>query len=207
MLEAVKQVFPKFSKELVEDILQKAIIKEFSSGSILMRTGQYINSTVLLTKGKVKIYREAEDGNEFFMYYLFPGQACALSMICATTHETSHIMGKVVEDAEVLMIPLTQMESFMSQHKTWYEFVVETYRIRFEEVLQVIDQIAFRSLDERLTYYLNRNSKANHTKLVHASHQEIATDLSTSREVISRLLKKMEQHGLVILHRNAVELL
>lgn len=203
----LQEAFPVFSDELIDDILEKAIIKNFPEGSILMRTGQYIKSTILLIKGKIKIYREDEDGNEFFMYYLMPGQACALSMICATKQETSQIMGKVVEDAEVVMVPLQQMETFMSMHKSWYAFVVETYRSRFEEVLVVLDQIAFRSMDERLEFYLKRNANANNTKLINASHLEIATDLSSSREVISRLLKKMEQRGLVKLHRNSIELL
>lgn len=203
----LQSTFPVFSQELIKDIQQKAVIKNFPEGSILMRTGQYIKSTILVTKGKIKIYREDEDGSEFFMYYLMPGQACALSMICATRQETSQIMGKVVEDAEVVMIPLQQMEIFMSEYKSWYSFVVETYRSRFEEVLLVLDQVAFRSMDERLEFYLKRNANANNSKLILASHQEIATDLSTSREVISRLLKKMEQRGLVKLHRNSIELL
>jgi len=128
-------------------------------------------------------------------------------MICATRQETSQIMAKVVEAAEVIMVPLQQMEKWMGQHKSWYEFVVETYRSRFDEVLQVIDQIAFRSMDERLEFYLQRNAKANNSKIIHASHQEIANDLSSSREVISRLLKKMEQRGFVKLHRNEIEIL
>jgi CRP/FNR family transcriptional regulator len=203
----LQQEFPNFQKELILDIIKHAVIKEYTVGSVLMRTGQYIKSTILVTKGKIKIYREDDDGNEFFMYYLMPGQACAISMICAIKQETSQIMAKVVEDAEVVMIPLQQMESFMSQHKSWYAFVVETYRNRFEELLLVVDQIAFRSMDERLEFYLKRNATTNNTTLINTSHQEIATDLSSSREVISRLLKKMEQRGLVKLHRNSIELL
>lgn len=203
----IQQRFPSFQKELINEILKHAVIKEFAVDTVLMRTGQYIKSTILVTKGKIKIYREDKEGNEFFMYYLLPGQACAISMICATQQETSQIMAKVVEDAEVVMIPLQQMEIFMSEHKSWYSFVVETYRSRFEEVLQVVDQVAFRSMDERLEFYLKRNANTNNTNLILASHLEIATDLSTSREVISRLLKKMEQRGLVKLHRNSIELL
>ncbi|MCX6209540.1 MAG: Crp/Fnr family transcriptional regulator [Bacteroidetes bacterium] len=207
MESQLQQEFPNFQKELILDIIKHAVIKEYTVGSVLMRTGQYIKSTILVTKGKIKIYREDDDGNEFFMYYLMPGQACAISMICAIKQETSQIMAKVVEDAEVVMIPLQQMESFMSQHKSWYAFVVETYRNRFEELLLVVDQIAFRSMDERLEFYLKRNATTNNTTLINTSHQEIATDLSSSREVISRLLKKMEQRGLVKLHRNSIELL
>jgi len=98
------------------------------------------------------------------------------------------------------------MEKWMAQYRSWYAFVIETYRDRFEEVLLVIDNIAFKAMDERLTFYLQRHSEACQCQDIKLSHQEIATELNTSREVISRLLKKMEQRGLVRLHRSHVEL-
>lgn len=207
MKDLLQQHFPEFSTDLSNTIAAHASLKAFTSSTILVKTGQYIKSTLLVIKGKIKIYREDDDGNEFFMYYLLPGQACAISMICAIRYETSKIMAKVEEDAVVIMIPIEKMDALMSAHKSWYAFVVETYKNRFEEVLQVIDQVAFRSLDERIEFYLKRSVHASQTKTIQASHQEIATDLSTSREVISRLLKKMEQRGIVRLHRNSIELL
>lgn len=203
----LKKYFTNFDSQLIEEIEKNATIKSFEAGEILMRSGQYIKNTVLVMSGKVKIYREDEDGGEFFMYYLQPGQACAISMICATKQETSAIMAKIVEDAELLMIPLTLMEKWMSQNRSWYEFVVETYRSRFEEVLSVIDSIAFKAMDERLEFYLKRHLETCDCNDVKLSHLEIATDLNTSREVISRLLKKMEQKGLVKLHRSHIEIL
>jgi CRP/FNR family transcriptional regulator len=206
MNQILKNIFPTFSNSLIEDIESEAKAQSFEAGEIIMRTGQYIKNTILVTKGSVKVYREDKDGGEFFMYYLQSGQACAISMICATKSEKSQIMAKVVEDAEIIMVPLTQLDKWMMQHRTWFEFVIETYRTRFEEVLIVIDNIAFKAMDERLEFYLKRhqdNCGCNHIKL---SHQEIASDLNTSREVISRLLKKMEQRGLLNLHRNYIEL-
>jgi CRP/FNR family transcriptional regulator, anaerobic regulatory protein len=206
MKDIIKSNFPNFNTQLIEDIEKNAVIKEFKAGEVLMRSGQYIKNTVLVVSGKVKIYREDDEGGEFFMYYLQPGQACAISMICATKQETSAIMAKVVEDGELIMIPLSLMEKWMSQHRSWYEFVIETYRNRFEEVLTVIDNIAFKAMDERLEFYLKRHRDACGCNDVKLSHQEIASDLNTSREVISRLLKKMEQRGLVSLHRSHIEL-
>ncbi len=202
-----KILFPLFDKSLISDIEVNAAIQQFKAGDVLMRTGQYIKNTILVTKGKIKIYREDEDGGEFFMYYLQPGQACAISMICATKAEKSQIMAKVEEDTEVIMLPLQLMDSWMMQHRSWYEFVIETYRSRFEEVLTVVDNIAFKGMDERLEFYLKRQQQSCGCNDIKVSHQEIANDLNTSREVISRLLKKMEQRNLIIMHRSHITIL
>ena len=207
MKTTLKKLFPSFSSTLVEDIENNAIEQSISAGTTIMRTGQYIKNTVLVLSGNIKIYREDEDGGEFFMYYLQPGQACAISMICAAKNEQSQIMAKVVEDAELVMIPLHLMDKWMMQHRSWYEFVIETYRSRFEEVLTVIDSIAFRAMDERLEFYLKRHKDACGCSDLKLSHQEIANEINTSREVISRLLKKLEQRGHLKLHRNHIELL
>lgn len=207
MQDSLKKIFPTFSNELIHDIESNAISQSYKAGDIIMRTGQYINNTILLTKGQIKIYREGENGGEFFMYYLQPGQACAVSMICASKSKTSQVMAKAVEDVELIMVPLSLMEKWMMEHRSWYEFVIFTYRTRFEEILEVVDSIAFRAMDERLEFYLKRHADACGCKDLKLSHQEIGTELNTSREVISRLLKKMEQRGLVKLHRNHIELL
>jgi CRP/FNR family transcriptional regulator len=206
-MENVSTLFPSFNQPLLNEIDLNATIQTFEEGTVIVRTGEYIKNTVLVTRGKIKVYREDEDGGEFFMYYLLPGQACAISMICATKSEQSQIMAKVVEEAEVVLVPLKLMDQWMMQHRSWYEFVIETYRNRFDEVLQVIDSIAFKALDERLEFYLKRQKEVCKCSDLKISHQDIATDLNTSREVISRLLKKMEQLGVLKLHRSHIEFL
>ncbi len=206
-MHPLKKLFPQFDSSLINEIEAHAISQNIKSGECIMQSGQYIKNTVLVLDGKVKIYRKGEDGGEFFMYYLQPGQACAISMICATKNEKSQITAKVVEDAELLMVPLHLMDRWMLKHRSWYEFVVDTYRKRFEEVLIVVDSIAFSSMDERLQFYLNKQKVSCGCADIKLSHQDIATDLNTSREVISRLLKKMEQRHLIKLHRSHIELL
>ena len=203
----LKKNFPGFSNDLIEEIEKNSTFQTFKAGDVIMRTGQYINNTVLILKGQIKIYREGENGGEFLMYYLQPGQACAISMICSTKSKTSEITAKAVEDGELLMIPISLMEKWMMNYRSWYEFVIYTYRSRFEEVLEVLDNVAFRAMDERLEFYLKRHANICGCKEIKLSHQEIALELNTSREVISRLLKKMEQRGLVNLNRNQIEIL
>lgn len=202
-----KQLFPHFEQGLIELIEKEAVQRSFNPGDIIMRTGQYIKSTVLVLEGRIKIYRENHEGGEFLMYYLQPGQACAVSMACALQSNTSEIMAVAEEETEVLMIPVHLMDDMMNQYKTWYQFVIQTYRSRFDELLSVVDNIAFRNMDERLEFYLKRYAEKTGKKNIEISHQQIADDLNSSREVISRLLKKMEQRNLVKLNRNMIELL
>jgi CRP/FNR family transcriptional regulator, anaerobic regulatory protein len=200
------KLFPQFEPELITLIEKEAVQRSFKAGDVIMRTGQYIKSTALVLEGQIKIYRENTDGGEFLMYYLGPGQACAVSMICAIQSQTSEIMARAEEDTEVLMIPIQLMDDLMNKYKSWYQFVIQTYRSRFEELLMVVDNIAFRNMDERLEFYLKRHAEKTGRKQMEISHQQIADDLNSSREVISRLLKKMEQRNLVTLHRNMIEL-
>lgn len=204
---SLSTIFPDFETSLVDNIEANAIVRTFKDGELLIRTGQNIRSTALVVDGLLKVYREDEEGNEFFMYYLQPGQACALSMVCATKQETSQLMVKAVADSEVIMIPLEFMDKWMGQYKTWYQFVVETYRARFEELLITIDHVAFRNMDERLEFYLKRHQETLKSNMIPVTHQEIANELNSSREVISRLMKKMAERGKIKVHRNHVEII
>ncbi len=205
--DSFEKLYGGFESGLKEELLSNSEILQFKEGDQLMRTGQYFRSTMLLMEGLVKVYREDEEGNEFFMYYLEPGDACALSMVCAIKQEKSQIMAKAVKDTEVIAVPLKFMDLWMTKYKTWYHFVLETYRSRFEEILLTLDHIAFRAMDERLEFYLKRHRDTLRTNTIEINHQQIADELNSSREVISRLLKKMEQLGKLKLNRNAIEII
>jgi CRP/FNR family transcriptional regulator len=202
--EEIMRFFPLFDRDLATFLSEIGEVKTFPEGEILMKTGQYFKASMLLVRGRVKLYREGEDGNEFFMYFLEGGNACALSMICATRNQASGIMAVAMEETEVILIPIRYMDQLMTQYKSWYYFVLETYRNRFEELLIVIDNVAFKNMDERLEWYLQRQAAQLGPNL-NLTHQQIANDLNSSREVISRLLKKMEKNGRLVLHRNHIE--
>jgi CRP/FNR family transcriptional regulator, anaerobic regulatory protein len=200
----LKQLFPDLEEELYHEILKHASVKEVKAGDAMLRVGQTIRSIMLILDGIVKLYREDDEGNEFFIYQLKAGQACSLSMVCAAKYETSEVLAKALTDATVLSIPFEYMEKWMSKYKSWYQFVIAQYRTRFEELLKTIDAIAFANMDERLENYIEKQAATlgNHLKM---THQDIANDLNSSREVISRLLKKMEAKGWVQIHRNSIE--
>jgi CRP/FNR family transcriptional regulator len=202
--EHLRLKFPGIEPELLLEISMHSEVKEVEAGEILIRTGQHLTSAIIVLRGALKIYREGEEGGEFFLYYLHPGQACAMSMSCLRHQEQSQVMGMAVEDSEVLMVPMVKINEWVREYQSWQEFVINSYRNRFEEVLAVLDSVAFRGMDERLEFYLIKESKRIKTNNITVSHQAIANDLNTSREVVSRLLKKMEQRGLLELHRNSI---
>ena len=177
-MEDISVLFPQFEPELLNEIITHGVIKTFPAGELMMRTGQFIKSTMLILDGSVKIFRENEDGGEFLMYYLQPGEACAISIICAAKAEASRVMAKTVEETTVLMVPLQLIDRWMIEYKTWYHFVLSTYRNRFDELLNLIDQVAFRNMDERLLFYLQRHVKINNVHTIALSHQQIAEELN-----------------------------
>jgi CRP/FNR family transcriptional regulator len=203
----ISSLLPTLEHSLYNELAETAELKQFVTGETLMRQGQYFRSTMIITKGLVKIYREDEEGNEYFMYYLGPGKACALSMICALKQEASEILAKAVTDTEVLTIPLKKMDEWMTKYKSWSRYVLSSYRERFEELLQTIDHIAFRNMDERLVFYLKKHQETLKTNIIPVTHTEIARELNSSREVITRLLKKLAERGLIKVNRQNIEIL
>lgn len=202
----ISKIFPSLEKALVEEIEQEADVKTLSEGETLIRTGQNIRSAILVLDGMVKVYREDENGNEFFMYYLEGGKACAVSLVCALGQETSGLMAKAVTESSVLTIPAQYVDAWMGKYKSWAQFAVGTYRERFEELLNTIDHIAFRNMDERLVFYLKRHQEKMKTNIISTSFTQIAQDLNSSREVISRLMKKLSERGAVKLLGSHVEI-
>ncbi len=200
----ISRFFPSFDDELIELLSDKATLKEVSKDTVIINPGEYLKHTVLLASGSIKVYRESEEGNEAFLYFLNPGNACALSMLCIAHHRKSEMLAVAEEDSILLLIPV-QYTDELSKYAAWNKFVIETYRARFEELLEVFDNLAFRGMDERLEFYLKRLTKNSRSNFIEITHQQIANDLSTSREVISRLLKKLEQQGMLRLNRKYIE--
>ncbi|WP_254561772.1 Crp/Fnr family transcriptional regulator [Dyadobacter diqingensis] len=201
----IEKKFPFFESGLKDRIEEVASVKHIPAGELIMRPGQYIKHTVLVAEGVVKLYREGEDGEEAFIYHLNPGQACALSIICAAKQETSQVLAKAMENTTAIMIPVSVIDELMKNYKSWYYFVLENYRDRFDELLTLLDHVMFKGMDERLEFYLSNQFSQAGKKDIIITHQEIANDLNTSREVVSRLLKKMETDKKVRLNRNSIE--
>lgn len=196
-----------FEKELIEEIIEVGTIKEVPKGSEMMQIGQYIKSMPLLLNGAIKIMREDEDGFELLLYYIEKGETCSITLNCCLNHKQSEIKAIAEQDTELVMIPIQKMEEWMAKYRSWRNFVLESYNQRMNELLEVIDVIAFKKMDERLLEYLKNKLKFTEDHIIKSTHQDIAYDLHTSRVVISRLLKALEKNGNIILHRNSIEVI
>ncbi len=206
-MDNYRHLFPDLEEPLRQEMQEKGRVLQVPAGTVLLQTGQNIRNTIIVLEGLVKLYREDDQGDEFFMYHLEAGDSCALSLICDRTHRTSAVTAKAVTDASLLVVPLEHTENWIRHYRTWYHFVVSTYRKRYEELLETIDSIAFRNLDERLEFYLRRHRDTLKTNVLQITNTEIAQELNSSREVISRLMKKLSEDGKVRLLKNGIEIL
>ena len=202
--ETLTKIFPDWEDGLYDAILNEAELKEAKAGTTLLKMGQNIKSAMLVVEGTIKLYQEDETGGEYFMYHLNPGEACAVTLVCNYHHEQSQVLAKAVTDIQYLAIPIEFMEKWLNEFKSWPYFVIKTYRSRYEELLKTIHEIAFKNMDERLEFYILKYVK-QFGSIVNLTHQDIANDLNTSREVISRLLKKMEHNGWIVMNRNSFD--
>lgn len=203
----IDQYFPEFEEGLKKEIEISGLNKKFKAGSLLMNIGEEISHIPLVYDGTVRIFREDEQGNELLLYYLEPGDSCAISLVCSGREQYARIKAIAIDQTRAIMIPINLMDSWMHKYKSWYYFVLETYRLRLEEALQTIDSIAFKKMDERLIHHLRKKSEALNTLVIKVTHQDLAFELNTSREVVSRLLKKLEQKKMIALSRNSIKII
>lgn len=196
-----------FEPELIDEIAQVAKLVEFKEGDVLIEIGKYIKTMPLLISGAIKILREDFDAGELLLYFIEKGDTCAMTIACCMGDKKSEIRAVAENDGTVAMIPVGKIEEWLGKYKSWRAFVFESYNNRFKELLFAIDNIAFMNMDERLRNYLYESSKINNSRVINKTHQEIAYALNSSRVVISRLLKALENGGEIKLNRNNIELL
>lgn len=191
--------------DLADAIQKQGRLENAESGNVLIEIGGFTRFMPLVTKGAIKVGREDENGNEVFLYFLYPGQSCAMTVQCCMANMPSEIRAVAEDDTEFIAIPTELLSDFM-KYPQWSNFILTTYNQRFSELLRTIDGLVFHNLDERILDYLKSKAKVSGSSVVKATHQEIAFDLNSSREVISRLLKQLEKRGDIQLGRNKISL-
>ncbi|WP_321288502.1 Crp/Fnr family transcriptional regulator [uncultured Sunxiuqinia sp.] len=197
--------FPFFPNELLDEIEQKGFVQEIKIGEQLIREGQFIKSFPLVLEGSLRVIRHDDEARELLLYFLNPGEACSMALTCCMGQQQSNISALAEQDSLIVRIPVELLDEWMIHYPEWKSYMMYVYRKRFDELLDTIDAIAFMDLDQRLERFFKARFEATGEKLFHGKHQDIAYQLNTSREVVSRLLKKMEQNGMVKLSRNKVD--
>jgi CRP/FNR family transcriptional regulator len=202
-----QQLFPDiYERSTVEVILETAKLKKLRADDWMVDIGDAIVYMPLLLKGQLRILREDEEGHELLLYYIRPGETCAMSLTCCSGNAVSNVRAVAEEDTELLLLPIQIIDEWTTKYPSFKSFILKTYQKRFEELLNTIDSIAFHNLDDRLSQLLKQKSEKEGSELK-TTHQELANQLNSSREVISRLLKQMERKGKIQMGRNKITLL
>lgn len=191
--------------ELIEEILEVGIRRSYAPNEYLIREGQFIASFPLVIKGLIRVSRTSDEGNELLLYYLKENEVCAMSLTCCMTRQKSEVKAVAEEASEVILLPVEKLDTWTSRYPIWKQFIMQTFQLRFRELIDTLDAIAFKRLDERLIrYFIERHHKSGETSY-NGTHQMLALKLNSSREVISRLLKKLEKEGKIKLSRNFID--
>ncbi len=199
--------FPDFEQKLVEEIEKDGTLKKLEPGEELVRPGTYVRYVPLVLHGSLKILRQDSDGKETFLYFLTKGDTCAMSLSCCTANRPSTVRAVAEEETELVLVPADRLDAWLLLFPSWKTFIFQAYQRRFDDMLEAVDSLAFRRMDERIWRLLKKKAALQEKRYVYATHQELADELSTSREVVTRLLKKLEGLGKIKTHRNRIELL
>lgn len=192
---------------LRKELTALGTVKEMEAGCVMLSENSYIKNIPIVLSGSVKVMREDEDGREILLYYIKPGETCIMSILGGINNETSKIKAIVEDKAEILMIPIEKANLLVQKFPAWNEFVLRLYNKRFEELLSVINAIAFQKIDQRILELLNKKRQLSGNNEINITHQQLADELGTAREVVSRLLKQLERDKKIILSRNKITIL
>lgn len=189
------------------DLSDLGITKHFNPGDTIVSEDAPVRSIPIVTSGSVKVMQSDDTYKEMVLYYLRPGETCIMSFLAGLYHDTSKVKAVAEEESEVLFIPIDKIHELIREHPEWLNYIFQIYHKRFEELLEVVDAVAFKKMDERLLQFLQKRCEVMENDTLTMTHDQLAQELGTAREVISRLLKKMEAEGLVELGRNKITLM
>jgi CRP/FNR family transcriptional regulator len=196
-----------FEPELVREMLQFGDHRRFEEGEIIMDYGKFIRFMPLILKGTVKVLRRDEQGKELLLYYLSGSESCSMAYSCCMEAKKSEVKAIAEDAVELIAVPQLKLDEWICRFPSWKQYIMRSFNERFNEMLKSIESIAFHRLDERLLAYLKEKQRIGGSSVIKSSHQQIAEELATSRVVISRLLKQLENDGLILLYRNELKIM
>lgn len=197
----------KSSPEIREKLLQYGEVKSFSPGQVILKERAYIKAIPLVMSGSIRVMRTDEEGKEILLYYIKSGESCIMSFLGGLHQDTSKVKAIAEEETEILFLPVEYVGVLVKEYPEWLDYIFRLYHKRFEELLEVVNEVAFKKMDERLLNFLKTKSENLQSRTLPVTHEQLANDLGTARVVVSRLLRQMETEGLVELGRSKITLL
>ncbi|HNR19322.1 MAG TPA: Crp/Fnr family transcriptional regulator [Bacteroidia bacterium] len=195
------------SKDLREKLASYGFAKSFREDEVIVNENAYIKAIPIVTKGSIRVMRTDDEGREILLYYIKAGESCIMSFLGGLHHDTSKIKAIAEEDTQILFIPIDKVSALIKEFPEWLDYIFKLYHKRFEELLEVVNAVAFKKLDDRLLDFIKRKAALNNTNTITITHEQLATEMGTARVVVSRLLKQMEDNSLVKLGRNKITLM
>jgi CRP/FNR family transcriptional regulator len=195
------------SPELMAKLRQHSILKSYEAGSVILNENAHVRSIPIVINGTLKVIRTDEDGREILLYYIKAGESCIMSFLGGLHNETSKVKAEVEDDAEILFLPTDKVSVFIKEHPEWLDYIFRLYHKRFEELLEIVNAIAFKKVDERMLNLLQKKKELTGSEVLNITHEQLANELGTARVVVSRLLKQLEENGKVKLGRNKITLM
>ncbi len=202
---AIEKLSKLYGSELMNIILEASVINEFPPNTEIIREGQYVKVVPIVLSGLVKVFT-AEKSKELLLYYIQPGESCIMSFSACLKRERSRIFAITKEKTSALLIPADKLRQWILEHPVINQLFYQQYDLRYTEMIDTIHHLLFDKLDKRLLDYLKEKISITGKNPVKISHKEIANDLGSSREVISRVIKKLESHKKVKQHYDSIEL-
>jgi CRP/FNR family transcriptional regulator len=196
-----------FEPALMKEIQEFGVLKPFKEGDIIMDYGRYIKMMPLVIRGSLKVLKKDERGKEILLYYLSTSESCSMAYSCCLEAKKSEVKAIAEEDGELIAIPHDKLDEWLCKYPSWKNYIMRSFNERMSELLKSLESIAFHKLDDRLIAYLKEKQRVSGSSLIKSSHYQIADELATSRVVISRLLKQLENDGKILLYRNEIKLL
>jgi len=197
----------KSSPEMRERLSAYGIAKHFKKEEIILNESSYIKAIPIVLKGSLRVMRTDEDGREILLYYIKVGESCIMSFLGGIHHETSKVKAVAEEDVEVLFVPIDKVSLLLKEFPEWLDYIFRLYHKRFEELLEVVNAVAFKNIDERLLDFLHKKSDITQSNVISITHEQLANELGTARVVVSRLLKQLEINRTLKLGRNKITIL
>ncbi len=207
MIDLKSKLSSIFEKNLIEDIIASGEVKNLKEGEVIMDYGKPVRFMPIILSGTIKVMRKDEEDREIILYYLGNNESCAMAYACCMEAKKSEVKAIAEDNVELIIIPHAKLDEWLTKYPSWKSYIFSSFTQRFNELLKSIESIAFHKLDERLINYLKAKSRVTGKNTIQLSHNQIAEEMGTSRVVISRLLKQLENDKKLLLYRNEIKLL